>query len=132
MSQFQEILEEGKYFKELRPEHLATELRNYVEAIDADGSVESRWELFCIARASALLSGRVGVVVEERPADAGTLLPCPFCGESPEYREAVEHAPGEVAPEYVMCRACHIVTRTGFNGVKNAVTAWNTRKGGAQ
>ena len=63
-----------------------------------------------------------------RPA----LLPCPFCGEVPNYRPRiqgpVEHGPGAYWPESVACNACMIVFRRGERGTEDPVARWNTRQ----
>lgn len=55
-----------------------------------------------------------------------TPLPCPFCGEPPEYSPRVESPHW---PESVECYQCWIAFRTGEHGVADAVEKWNTRKG---
>ena len=61
---------------------------------------------------------------EKRLTEAGVMLPCPWCGETPKV-QSFQRKKELFAPTYIAC-GCGIRTRI-FGNIKRAVGFWNTR-----
>ncbi len=60
----------------------------------------------------------------KRLTEAGVMLPCPWCGETPKVH-SFQRKKELFAPTYIEC-GCGIRTRI-FGNIKRAVGFWNTR-----